>query len=317
MERDTLVYLLFFLSAALFTLGAHRYYAKDRKAAKEINRRLAVLETTADRKEALDLLRRERGLGKPGGSRLTQAVQDGLVQTGLRLETTRFAFAVAGAVVGLTLLTAVLLGFTPYAPVIGAVLSGAVVAAYLAHVRSRRIAQFETQLPDALDIIVRSLRAGHPFQTALSLVARETADPIGSEFGMAFDEVTYGLDTTSAMKNMSRRVGARDLVYVVTSIAVQSQSGGNLSDIMARLSTLIRERFRLRQKIDAMTSEGRVSALMLTMFPVLLFLVISWAMPAYFGDVWDHPTFRTAIYAGGLLLLIGHFIMKRLVNFKY
>lgn len=312
-----IVYLLFFTSASLLTIGGYNYYVKDRGAQKVVNRRLSVIETMPDRYQALAVLRRERGVLADAEWRGFQILQDWLIQTGLRLEKTRLFTGLAALSTAVTSITTIGFGFHPIALLAGILISIGVVAVTIRTIRARRIARFQQQLPDVLDIIVRSLRAGHPLPTALSLVARETPDPAGSEFGIAFDEVTYGLDVPTAMRNLARRVGDPDLLYVVTSIAVQSQSGGNLAEILSRLSKMMRERFKLRQKVRALSSEGRMSAILLTSLPFGLFVALSVLSPKYFGDVWGHPIFRNAMYVAGVLLVIGHFVMKRMVNFKY
>jgi tight adherence protein B len=161
------------------------------------------------------------------------------------------------------------------------------------------------------------LRAGHPVPVALSLVGREMPDPAGTEFGVASDEVTFGLSIPNAMENLAYRAGAPDLLYLVTSISVQSESGGNLSEVLSRLSKLIRERFRMRRKVKTLTSEGRASAVILTILPIALFLLINLISPKYFGDVWNEPGFRKAAIVSGVLLVIGNYIMRQMVNFKF
>lgn len=317
MSAHWLFYLLVFVSATLLVSGGWRYFAADRKQTKRVNRRLAVFEATADHRQALDILKRERGISLPETWDGLQSIQDWLVQTGLQVDSARFYITIAALATLMTTLAVLLGGLNPLSLIIGVATSVSFVIAYLSWARRRRIDEFGEQLPDVLDVIVRSLKAGHPLQASLSLVAREAADPAGSEFGMAFDEVIYGLDLPSAMRNLAKRVGDPDLAYVVTSISVQSQSGGNLAEILLRLSRMIRERGRVRQKVRALTSEGRMSAWILTGLPVALFAFLSWMTPSYYGDVWDDPKFRLAMYLSGLLLLIGNLIMRKMVNLKY
>ena len=130
--------------------------------------------------------------------------------------------------------------------------------------RKRRHSKFAAQFPDAMDIIVRSLRAGHPVPVAVGLVAQELPDPIGTEFGIAADEITYGADVETAMRNLYFRVGQEDLPLFVTAVAIQGSTGGNLSEILANLSSVIRQRFKMRRKIRALAAEGKFSALFLS-----------------------------------------------------
>src|SRR5262249_41076955 len=134
-------------------------------------------------------------------------------------------------------------------------------------VRARRIARFAEQLPDAIDLIVRGVRVGYPLPVALGLVAREMPDPIGMEFGLTSEEITFGLDLKTAVENLYRRVGQDDLLFLVVAMNVQSQTGGNLAEVLTRLSRLVRNRAKVHLKIRALTAEGRVSAKFLSAMP--------------------------------------------------
>jgi tight adherence protein B len=310
-------YALFFVFGTLLTLGAYNYFSRDYQSQKAINRRLALFEDIQDRRKLLDHLRRERGISLDNKSSTLQKLQEWITQTGLRLNNTKlFLIISAGSAIVMTL-TIVAMHYNPLAPLVGIVASGLATYYTLGTIRKRRISRFEQQLPDAIDVMVRSLRAGHPVPISLSLVAKEMRDPAGTEFGIAFDEITYGLDNASAIGNLSRRVGAEDLLFLVASITIQSQSGGNLGEILARLSRTIRERFKLRAKVRAMTTDGRMSALVLTMLPVALFAFIYFLNNAYYARVWDDPMFQIAMPVGIALLGVGNFIMQRMVNFKF
>ena len=124
-------------------------------------------------------------------------------------------------------------------------------------------------MPDALDVIVRGLRAGHPFRVALGLVAREMPDPVGSEFGIVADEIMFGLGQSAAIDNLFPRVGQEDLSFFSTAVNIQNQTGGNLAEILSRLSTMLRSRSKLRLKIRALSSEGRLSAIFLSATHIL------------------------------------------------
>ena len=125
---------------------------------------------------------------------------------------------------------------------------------FLLRARRRRIAAFSEQFPDALDVIARGLRAGHPFRVAIGLVAREMPDPVGSEFGIVADEITFGLEQSIAVDNLGPRVGHNDLSFFSTAVNIQHQTGGNLAEILSRLSRMLRSRLKLRLKIRALSS---------------------------------------------------------------
>ena len=153
--------------------------------------------------------------------------------------------------------------------------------------RSRRQKKFGAQFPDALDIIVRSLRAGHPVPIAITMVGREMADPIGSEFGIVSDEITYGADLEAAMRNLYARIGSDDLPLFVTAVAIQGSTGGNLGEILEDLSGVIRQRFKMRRKIRALAAEARASALILSALPIGMFIVIQFVAPEFYASVWN------------------------------
>jgi tight adherence protein B len=163
---------------------------------------------------------------------------------------------------------------------------------------------------------VRSLRAGHPVPVAINMVAREMADPVGSEFGIVTDEITYGADLESAMRNLYYRVGTDDLPLFVTAVAIQSSTGGNLGEILENLSGVIRQRFKMRRKIRALAAEGRASALILSSLPILMFAVIQFMVPDFYASVWHVGLTKIALGLACCWMGIGNFIMYRLVNFR-
>src|SRR5262249_10480860 len=169
----------------------------------------------------------------------------------------------------------------------------------------------------ALDVIVRGLRAGHPFRVALGLVSREMPDPVGTEFGIVADEISFGLEQKIALDHLTRRVGQPDLAFLSIAVNIQSETGGNLAEILHRLSLLLRNRMKLRLKIRALTSEGRLSAIFLSVMPFALVLIITALNHRYFLDVSDHPLFQPALIFCLLLLGCGNIVMYRMVNFKY
>jgi tight adherence protein B len=183
--------------------------------------------------------------------------------------------------------------------------------------RNRRRAKFAAQLPDALDIIVRSLRAGHPIPVAISLVAREMPDPIGTEFGMASDEMIYGMDLEEALRNLRARVGLQDLSFVEVAVSIQSKTGGNLSEVLSNLSKVIRDRFKLRRRVKAMSAEGRLSAIALSAIPILVFLMVNLMAPNFYGDVKTDPLIVPVVVVTLFVWAAGVFTIYRLVNFKY
>jgi tight adherence protein B len=186
----------------------------------------------------------------------------------------------------------------------------------LRFLRNRRRKKFGAQFPDALDIIVRSLRAGHPVPISVTMVAREMPDPVGSEFGIVADEITFGADLETGMRNLYYRIGQEDLPLFVTAVAIQGSTGGNLGEILQNLSAVIRQRFKMRRKVKALAAEGRASALILSSLPILMFLVIQVITPEFYGSVWNYDLTKICLAVAGGWMAIGNFIMYRMVNFR-
>ncbi len=265
----------------------------------------------------LDVLRRERGADFLPQISFFKNLELLIIQSGVRLSGPKLIMILA--VIGLIwyFVLQYATGFRSLAVPAAVVLAFASIYLFLKLARRRRIAAFGEQLPDALDVIVRGLRAGHPFRVSLALVAREMPDPIGSEFGIVADEVTFGLEQTAAIDNLCRRVGEPDLSFFATAVTIQQQSGGNLAEIMTRLSRLLRSRTKMRLKIRSLSAEGRLSAIALSATPFALIAIISLIAPSYFAAISDSPLIMPAVVVGVVLLVIGNFIMYRMVNFKF
>jgi tight adherence protein B len=148
-------------------------------------------------------------------------------------------------------------------------------------------------------------------------VAREMPDPVGTEFGMFADEISFGLDVRSALENLYRRVGQDDLLFLTISISIQNQTGGNIGEILARLSRLMRRRTTMRLKVRALSAEGRASGIFLSAFPFALLLLINFVAPRYYDGVRGSAILEPAIVVGLFLVIAGNIIMYRMVNFKY
>jgi tight adherence protein B len=309
-----LVYSLVFGAVLLAVQGGYWLIARTRTKTKAINRRLALGDGIDNQMEVLEALRRERGLTVDWP--LFDNLHRRLTQTGLRIQGTRLLLYAAMLGVALLIIFNYALGFGLISMGLAIFMALAIVYLALAYIRRKRIQRFGEQLPDALDVIVRGLRAGHPFRVALGLVAREMPDPIGTEFGVLADEITFGLDVNAAMDNLIQRVGHEDLAFFAISVSIQNQTGGNLAEVLWRLSQLIRNRIKLRLKVRAITAEGRLSAVALSMAPFVLFLIISFISPEYFGAVRNHPIIMPALVVGLLMLGAANLIMYRMVNFK-
>ena len=316
-DQSYLLYLLIGISAAMFAEGAYLLLYNQASYRKNINRRLKVMDDKTDRESVLIQLRRERGLTGGGEYRLPLINLNQLIlQSGVTIGLGRLVvFMVIGAIAAFATIIAYDQSLWR------AVLAAAVVGLLLPYLvlrllRARRQKKFGAQFPDAIDIIVRSLRAGHPVPVAISMVAREQPDPVGSEFGLVTDEITYGADLESAMRNLYFRVGTDDLPLFVTAVAIQGSTGGNLGEILNNLSAVIRERFKMRRKIRALAAEGRASALILSTLPIALLAIINFLVPDFYASVWSESLTKIALALAGCWMGIGNLIMFRMVNFR-
>jgi tight adherence protein B len=184
-------------------------------------------------------------------------------------------------------------------------------------VRANRMRKkMEEQFPVALDVFVRGLRAGHPIAAALDLLTVEMPDPIGSQFGIVVDEVTYGADLRDALSAMADRWDLEDMRMFVVSLSVQNETGGNLAEILENLSQVIRERASMMRKVRALSSEGRMTAVMLTALPVVAFTLLFIGNPRFYLDVADDPAFLPGYVALLTLYAIGFFTIRRMIDLK-
>jgi tight adherence protein B len=305
-----------FIATLLVVKAIFSLIAQFRQTQKLENRRLAESKRIQRPTGVSNGLRRERGLADLDTPFL-RPVFDLLTQSGIRLDLNLLLLVIFT----LSILVWLALGFFAGYSVIllpAAVLSALVlVYSFFAVARQKRIARFAEQIPDAIDVLSRGVRVGYPLPVALRFVAREMPDPIGKEFGLTADEISFGQDIKTAIDNLFRRVGQEDLQFLVVAINVQNQTGGNLAEILSRLSHLMRTRAKLHLKIRALSAEGRMSAKFLSLMPFILFAIVSFVSPAYFDEVRHHPLVAPALLYGAISLIIGNIIMYRMVNFKF
>jgi tight adherence protein B len=188
--------------------------------------------------------------------------------------------------------------------------------AYLFHKRRNRFRKFETQLPEALDLIARSLRAGHAFSSGLRLVADEMEEPISGEFGKTLREINFGVATHDALFNLTTRIPLDDLKFFIISVILQRESGGNLAEILENLSRLIRERFKLNGHVRVLSSQARLSAYILVAVPFVTGILIYLISPKFFDAFFENPSVRYLLGFGVVWMIIGIFLMKRIVTIR-
>lgn len=229
--------------------------------------------------------------------------------------------------VGLFLLLSVLLGASglglalylavPLTATVGLTVGLCVLpTAYMRRKKKKRLAAIEAQLPDALDLIARTLKAGHAFMMGLKMVQDQLEDPIAEEFGKAFEEINFGVSVGEAMKGLSSRIDSLDVKFFVTSLLVQLETGGNLAEIIQSISRLIRSRFELLGKVKALSAEGRISAVIMFSLPILLGIALYFINPDYIGLLFTDPTGWTMLTGGGIMMVFGLIVTRRMVNIK-
>jgi tight adherence protein B len=198
-----------------------------------------------------------------------------------------------------------------------ALLPAFVVPALVVEARVReRTQKLVTQLPDALDLMARGLKVGHPLSTSIASVAREMPDPIGTEFGLIHDQVNYGDDLVDAFKEFADRVSVEDVDYLASSIGIQYGTGGDLVRVINVLSRTIRSRLAMRRKIRAISSEGRLSAWFLSVIPFFIFGFTMMTTPSYYRGVMDDPMFQPMALTVIGLTIANALVLRRLVNFR-
>jgi tight adherence protein B len=185
---------------------------------------------------------------------------------------------------------------------------------YLKWKSRKRLQRIEAQLPDAMDLISRALRAGHSFPSALSMVGNEAQDPIASEFKTTFDEISFGISNDQALNNLAARVPSADLRYFVMAVIIQRETGGNLSELLGKLATLIRERFKLFGKIRVLAAEGKMSAWILALLPFGVAGVINIVNPGYMAILFTDPSGIKWVMGALIMMAIGVFFMWRIID---
>ena len=300
----------------------------DRASGREVNRRLDAIAHGATRTEASVMLRRHiatfTGL-PPLLAKPAVAFERMLMAAKIAMPAMRVLTALALVPI-LLFVFMIIIAFATHQPfgggramllLIASIAIGAGLPLFWLQLRANRQRRlFIEQFPVALDVFVRGLRAGHPVASALELLTTEMPDPIGSEFGLVSDEVTYGAELRDALMSMADRWQVDDVRMFVVSLSVQSETGGNLAEILENLSRVIRERAGMMLKVRALSSEGRITAMMLTILPVATFVLLFLLNPPFYLDVADDPVFMPgfAILIG--LYAIGFWLIRRMVDLK-
>lgn len=292
-------------------------FGENRRLRKQLRHRLdsIVSESTG----RVNLLRKDDGLPRAGLLRdlelspLFAGLRDSIAQAGWRIPAYRLVFfAIIGGLAGSAIGLLSRSGWPVTIALAGVGLAAPFVRLQFA--RSKRLARFDEQLPEALDVIVRALRAGHPFKESLRLVGEEMTDPIAEEFKKTFNDINYGGDTRQALYEMAKRVPSVNVTAMITAILIQKETGGNLSEVLEKLSSIIRGRYRFHRKVRTLSAEARMSAWILTLTPFVLFVIISIMQPDYLPMLTENERGKDIIGVAFTLMILGILWMRRLVR---
>ena len=296
-------------------------FGESAKVRKRLKQRIADIEATGDA-DAFSSLLREKYLRRlsPLERRLESfAAMESLArqieQAGHKI--LAYRLVLISVAIGFI----VLLASWSYFRMPVATISTALLAAYLPFMkikmdRTRRTKMFEEQLPDAIDTMKRALKAGHPLSASIKLVAEELDDPVAAEFELTFGDINYGNDVRKAMLGLLARVPSVTVMALVTSILVQKETGGNLAEILEKISTVIRGRFQLARKVQTYSAEGRMSAWVLAMVPLVLFVTLWFTTPEYLPVLLDDPRGQKMIIYGFFSGVAGIFWIRKIIRIE-
>ena len=325
-DSSTLILTLLFFAIVLLVEGAYYYYKDVHAPKSRVDRRLDALRSGGMAEEAQASLKRQtQARGESAIAGILNKLEVKLTQAGLRMSAERLLMLMGVATAGIAVTAPILLGIADmlnsvtsfilvlvFAVAIGTVFP----LIFLDRKATKRIKKFEEQFPIALDIFVRGLRAGHPVTGALDLLVEEMPDPIGSEFAMVIAEISYGYDLRDALDNLARRVQTTDIQMFSVCVSIQSETGGNLADILEGLSKVIRERASMVLKVRALASEGKMTAIVLSVLPIGTFLFVFSTQPEFYLDVVDDPWFLPGLIGITIWYSMGIALIRKLVDLK-
>ena len=318
-SAEPVIYILIFIAVLALVQGAYLViFGKSISMDGKVNRRLEMLDKGGNREEVLDQLRKEmtqhmKSQSIPIYSLLAEKAQKANI-----------AFTPTQIVLLMVVLCAVsyllLTVFTGAALAIRMMLSVVFgvggVYVWISRQANKRMNLLGEQLPEAVELMVRSLRVGHPFSSAISIVAKEVPDPLGTEMGMISDEAAYGRDMGETLKAMAERLDNQDLRFLAVAVTIQQTSGGNLAEILDGLAKVIRARFRLFRRVAAITAEAKWSGNLLSAFPFIALFGINIVKPDYFDEVMETSLFIPAALVVIAFLILNLIVMRALVDIK-
>ncbi len=289
--------------------------------ARRLNQRLADISTPIGAEDGESLVKRAASGPLPALDRMMAESKAGfglsklIDQSGVN--TTPSAVIVISLVAGLVLALAVsILVPVPFLPMVGMGVGAALPTCVLMFKKSRRMAKFEEQFPEALDLLSRALRAGHAFQTAMGMVADDLKEPVGPEFRKTFDQQNFGLPLRDSLFQLADRIPLLDVRFFTTAVLIQRDTGGNLAEILDNLAHVVRERFRIRREIRTKTAHGRFTGLVLLALPAGLGIILALINPEHMDLLFSHPTGHLLIGVAIVMQIIGFFWIRKILDLE-
>ena len=313
---DLLVLLAVFVATIAVLVAAYMFINRRRiEAANDALSRLAV---TEEERRAISILKGAQagGAGLLGrlltGRSYTESLAEELRRTGSSMSPANFVQVCLIAIVsGVGL--GILAGSTVFAGVFGAL--GIVIPfLWMKRRQRKRLEAFQAQLPDAIDMLVSAMKAGYSFQAAMNFIGDEMPAPLGPEFSRFYDEQRLGIDVRSALLSLQTRVESMDLKMFVTAVLVQRESGGNLGEVLANISDIMRERFALEGELVTLTAESRLSARILALLPLLVFIGMFALNPAFMRPMLQQTAGQLMLVLAGVSVALGYFVMVRIAD---
>ena len=319
MSPEPIIYGAIFVSVLLLIEGLYLViFGKSIKLNSRVNRRIDLLEKGNNREAVLETLRKEREQHrKTGGFPLFSLLSKKAAMANIAFSPK--ALLMVMVLLGVVAFVGLTIGTTASLPVragVSVVMGFGAVYMWLNKKAKARIALIEEQLPDAVELMVRSLRVGHPFSSAVAIVAQEVADPLGSEFGIISDEAAYGMDITESLNKMAEAIDMQDMRFLAVAVSIQQKSGGNLAEILEGLAKVIRSRFKLFRRVKAITAEAKWSGMFLSAFPIMALIGINVAQPNYYDAVMETEYFVPACLVVAGFLVTNYVFMRMMVNIK-
>lgn len=308
-----ILYALIFISVILVIEAIYLFVRSKLSGEAEVNRRIKMINKSGREDAGLSLLRHHRNR-RNGNSFIAKL--DSLIWAANIQITPTLLLGLSASIFALAFTLLMAFGLDVVSRLLVAFIVSFLPLGYVYIRAQNRRKKFNDQLIGALDLVSRGLQAGHPAAVALEIVAKEMPDPIGTEFGLAIDEINYGLDRNVALRNLNKRFPSQDMQFFSAAMEVQRETGGNLVEVLDNLTKMMRDRKAISKKVKAMSAEGRVTGIVVGILPVVIAGIITLMMPNYYSDHFGNPNFFVIMTFPLVAYVIGLIWMKRLVSIK-